>query len=578
MGRFHSKVSAGGGDQPVSKAILKDKSDSSSTFHHHQRQRTGTAGGKSRPAPLVGKERVQAASRQVSEATPASMAFQNSADGEREGTLRKQQSTLIGMPVMEPEILTKPQLVPAYSPEFTQQHPHPRLDAYAGQDSQSAHSNAQMRNRANLVSDFLDRAASSNQLSSEHLDERTSPHYLVQKPGGAFDEHLLASSRAVRFPSPHEAGSSANEMYEPFLNQPFYPPSRQEEENKSGSGPSGMQSFSPHLLTSNSSQYEQYMYHQHIEDQKSLLLQQQLLVNQMQHEYESLGKRNTTKNTYSSLFLPSGESDEARSNPMGSGRGGGLFRGLDKASFSRAMGHLSPQNFTDNRALFLSPSTAPYSCLTGRVDKNPRSQRNLSRKAPTKPALKTSSRSRQLEQKSDPAFKLRIQHTEQLSEQGSPSAAEGLSECNVREEGKHTMVRKPQAQTKHGLIPPKYNEYGDAYSKDEKLAADAHGYPGSMYGHHPQNQRNQAHSSDSSSSSGTSEECNVSQNTLSPPLHHTRANQPRPDRYGWNHAEMKPEQAHEYEDDAAHQSRHPTHSLITSSAKAIPSVTPFAKQ
>jgi len=41
----------------------------------------------------------------------------------------------------------------------------------------------------------------------------------------------------------------------------------------SGSGPSGMQSYSPNLLTSNSSQYEKYMYHQHIEDQKSLLLQ-----------------------------------------------------------------------------------------------------------------------------------------------------------------------------------------------------------------------------------------------------------------------------------------------------------------
>jgi len=170
----------------------------------------------------------------------------------------------------------------------------------------------------------------------------------------------------------------------------------------------------------------------------------------MQHEYESLGKRNTTKNTNSSLFLPSGESDEARSNPMGSGRGGGLFRGKDKANFFRAMGHLSPQNFTDNRAPFLSPSTAPNSCLTGRVDKNARSHRNESLNAPKKSALKTSSRSRQLEQKSDSQFKLRIQHTEQLSDQGSAAGTEGMSECNVREESKHQMVRKPQVQIKHG--------------------------------------------------------------------------------------------------------------------------------
>ena len=77
-----------------------------------------------------------------------------------------------------------------------------------------------MRKRANLVSDFLERATSSNQLSSElPIDDRVSPHQTL--PPSGFIEHMI-SSRAVRFPSPHETGyveGLNNEIYEPFLNQ-----------------------------------------------------------------------------------------------------------------------------------------------------------------------------------------------------------------------------------------------------------------------------------------------------------------------------------------------------------------------
>lgn len=96
--------------------------------------------------------------------------------------------------------------------------------------------------------------------------------------------------------------------------------------------------------------------------------------------------------TYSSLVLPSGESDEAFSNPLGSGRGKAIHA-RDRAA--NAIGHLSPQNFTDNRQQpWLSPSTAPNSCLTGRVEMNqhPRSLRNDSVHA--KQQGKTSGRSR----------------------------------------------------------------------------------------------------------------------------------------------------------------------------------------
>ena len=40
--RFHSKMSSGGGDQPMGKSILKNKSDSSTNFQHN-RQRSGTS-------------------------------------------------------------------------------------------------------------------------------------------------------------------------------------------------------------------------------------------------------------------------------------------------------------------------------------------------------------------------------------------------------------------------------------------------------------------------------------------------------------------------------------------------------
>lgn len=67
-------------------------------------------------------------------------------------------------------------------------------------------------------------------------------------------------------------GQTAYEIYEPYLNYQFNPPSRQEEEMKSGSGPSNLQSHSPHLLTSNSSQYEKLMHNPQYEEQKSLIL------------------------------------------------------------------------------------------------------------------------------------------------------------------------------------------------------------------------------------------------------------------------------------------------------------------
>ena len=52
--QFHSKMSAGGGDQLVSKSILKNKSDSSSTFRHQQRQRAGTSGKEPRSNDMAG--------------------------------------------------------------------------------------------------------------------------------------------------------------------------------------------------------------------------------------------------------------------------------------------------------------------------------------------------------------------------------------------------------------------------------------------------------------------------------------------------------------------------------------------
>ena len=67
---------------------------------------------------MAGIERLETVDKQASEATPCPMTFQHSGD-----VVRKHLSTQIGVPVMEPEIMKKPQIVTAlHSPEFVQQH------------------------------------------------------------------------------------------------------------------------------------------------------------------------------------------------------------------------------------------------------------------------------------------------------------------------------------------------------------------------------------------------------------------------------------------------------------------------
>ena len=84
--RFHSKMSSGGGDQPMSKSILKNKSDSSTNFQHNrQRSGTGANGKKGRQKNMTGISELSKLSKQTSEIAPISV--NNSNDAVRPGKL-----------------------------------------------------------------------------------------------------------------------------------------------------------------------------------------------------------------------------------------------------------------------------------------------------------------------------------------------------------------------------------------------------------------------------------------------------------------------------------------------------------
>ena len=105
---------------------------------------------------------------------------------------------------MEPEIICKPTIVTAYSPEF----PHAttnqqRLDYKVIKESQLTQNAARARAKAHLVNEFLENPASSYQLSSEYNVERSPNALKSSNYGSATNDHQLVSSRAVRFPSPH---------------------------------------------------------------------------------------------------------------------------------------------------------------------------------------------------------------------------------------------------------------------------------------------------------------------------------------------------------------------------------------